>query len=42
VAQKPANPWKPVAVVLALVLGLVLICAALVLSGIMKLGFSLL
>ena len=36
------NPWKAIAIVLALVLGVVLICATLVLTGVMKLGLSLL
>ncbi len=36
------NPWKPVAIVLALLLAVVLIAAALVAADVMKLGFSLL
>jgi hypothetical protein len=39
---RPAIPWKPVAIVLALVLVAVLICMALIVTGVMKLGFSLL
>lgn len=40
--EKPSNPWKPIAIVLALLLIVVLIAAALVATDIMKLGFSLL
>ena len=40
--QKSDTPWKAIAIVLALILGAVLICAALVLAGVMKLGLSLL
>ncbi len=36
------TPWKGIAIILAVVLGAVLIAAALVVSGIMDLGFSLL
>lgn len=36
------NPWKPLAIVLALLLLVVLIAAALVATDVMKLGFSLL
>ncbi len=40
---RPApNPWKPLAIVLGVLLVLVLIYAALVVSGAMKLGLSLL
>jgi hypothetical protein len=35
------TPWKPIALVLALVLVAVLIGAALVVAGVMDLGFSL-
>jgi hypothetical protein len=42
VSDKPRNPWKPIAIVLALLLVVVLIAAALVATDIMKLGFSLL
>jgi hypothetical protein len=44
VEQEPrhATPWKPIAIVLALILVLVLICMALIVTGVMKLGFSLL
>ena len=41
-SDKPRNPWKPIAIVLALLLVVVLIAAALVATDIMKLGFSLL
>jgi hypothetical protein len=37
-----STPWKPIAIVLALVLVVVLIGAALVVAGVMDLGFSLL
>jgi hypothetical protein len=40
--QKSATPWKPIAIVLALILGAVLIYTALVVSGAMNLGLSLL
>ncbi len=36
------TPWKPVAIVLALMLTLVLICVALVLTDVVKLAESLL
>ena len=36
------TPWKPIAIVLAIVLVVILICAALVVAGVMDLGFSLL
>jgi hypothetical protein len=36
------NFWKVVAIVLALLLSATLICAGLVIAGVMKLGFSLL
>jgi hypothetical protein len=41
--QEPrqASPWKPIAIVLAILLVAVLICLALIVSGVMKLGFSL-
>ena len=42
VTQQPRNPWKSVAIVLALLLGAVLVAAALVATDVMKLGFSLL
>ena len=42
VTQKGGNPWKPLAIVLALLLLVVLIAAALVATDVMKLGFSLL
>jgi hypothetical protein len=42
VTQKPGNPWKPIAIVLALLLVAVLIATALVLTDVVKLGFSLL
>ncbi len=34
--------WKSIAIVLALILGLVLVCAGLVVADVMDLGFSLL
>jgi hypothetical protein len=37
-----STPWKPIAIVLALVLAVVLICTALIVAGVMDLGFSLL
>jgi hypothetical protein len=40
--QKAENPWKAIAIVLALILGAVLIYTALVVTGLMKLGLSLL
>jgi hypothetical protein len=42
VTEKPGNPWKPIAIVLAVLLVAVLIAAALVTADIMNLGFSLL
>jgi hypothetical protein len=36
------TPWKGIAILLAILLGTVLVAAALVVSGIMDLGFSLL
>jgi len=36
------NPWKPIAIVLALLLAAVLIATALVATDVMKLGFDLL
>jgi hypothetical protein len=39
---KRRNPWKPIAIALALLLAAVLLCAALVAADVMKLGFSLL
>jgi hypothetical protein len=35
------TPWKPIAIVLAIVLVVVLVCAGLVVAGVMDLGFSL-
>ncbi len=40
--QKPRNPWKPIAIALGLVLAAVLIAAALVVTDVVQLGFSLL
>jgi hypothetical protein len=37
-----STPWKPIAIVLTFVLVVVLICAALIVAGVMDLGFSLL
>ena len=42
VTQKSATPWKSIAIVLALILGAVLICTALVVTRVMMLGLSLL
>jgi len=42
VTQTPRNPWKPLAIALALILAAVLIAAALVLTNVIQLGFSLL
>jgi hypothetical protein len=42
VTKRPGNPWKPVAIALAVLLAAVLIAAALVATGVMELGFSLL
>jgi hypothetical protein len=39
---KSANPWKTIAVLLAVALAVVLICAALIVSGVMNLGLSIL
>jgi hypothetical protein len=36
------TPWKPVAIILAIILAVVLILAALVVAGVMDLGWSLL
>jgi len=40
--QKAENPWKAIAIVLALLLGAVLIYTALVVTGLIKIGLSLL
>lgn len=40
--RKVENPWKAIVFVLALILGAVLIYTALVVTGLMKLGLSLL
>jgi hypothetical protein len=37
-----ATPWKPIAIVLAITLLMVLVLAALVVAGVMDLGWSLL
>jgi len=42
VTEKPKTPWKAIAIALALILGAVLIWAVMVVSGVMKLGLSLL
>jgi hypothetical protein len=42
VSVNPNNPWKPLAIGLALLLLGVLIAAALVATDVMKLGFGLL
>jgi hypothetical protein len=42
VQRSPQNtPWKPIAIVLAILLVGVVICMALVVTGVMNLGFSL-
>lgn len=40
--QRPRDPWKAIAIALALLLAAVLIAAVLVATDVMKLGFSLL
>jgi|307.fasta_scaffold3450917_1 hypothetical protein len=40
--ETPSNRWKGIAIVLALILAAVLVCAALVVTGVMKLGLSIL
>jgi hypothetical protein len=42
VDQQSQTPWKTVAIVLAVMLGIVLVCAALIVTGVMQLGLSLL
>ena len=42
VTPKARNPWKLIAIALALLLAAVLIAAALVAADVMRLGFSLL
>jgi hypothetical protein len=42
VTQRSPTPWKTIAIVLALMLAVVLIYTALVVTGAMKLGLSLL
>lgn len=39
---KLRNPWKPIAIILALMLAAILICLALVATDVMQLGLSLL
>jgi hypothetical protein len=39
---RSGNPWKAAVILLLVVLGAVLICATLVVSGVMRLGLSLL
>lgn len=39
---KRETPWKGIAILLAILLGAMLVAAALIVSGIMDLGFSLL
>ena len=41
-SPRPKTPWKPIAIVLALVLGVVLICAAFVVVALTDLTLSLL
>ena len=38
---RQASPWKPIAIVLAILLAVVLVCMALIVGGVMDLGFSL-
>jgi hypothetical protein len=40
--QERTTPWKPIAIVLAITLFVVLVLAALVVAGVMNLGWSLL
>ena len=40
--EQPNRLWKGIAIALALILGVVLICTALIVTGVMKLGLSLL
>ncbi|MGC1180155.1 MAG: hypothetical protein ACLQF1_21935 [Methyloceanibacter sp.] len=40
--DKVRNPWKPTAIVLALMLAAALIALVLVVTGVMKLGLSVL
>jgi len=42
VSRDPRNPWKPIAIAVALLLAVVLIAAALVATDVMKLTFDLL
>jgi hypothetical protein len=42
VTEQPRNPWKPIAIVLGLLLVAAVIAIALVAAGAMQLGFSLL
>lgn len=42
VTEQPSRLWKGIAIALALILGAVLICTALIVTGVMKLGLSLL
>jgi hypothetical protein len=42
VSQNLRNPWKPLAIALALLLAAALLALALVAAGVMQLGFSLL
>ncbi len=39
--KKPPTPWKPIAIILALLLVALLIVTALIVAGVMKLGLSL-
>ena len=40
--EQPRNPWKPIAIVLALLLAAALVALALMAADVMQLGFSLL
>ena len=40
--DQPGNPWKPIAIVLGLLLALALIAIAMMAAGVLQLGLSLL
>jgi hypothetical protein len=40
--EQPRNPWKTIAIVLALLLAAALVALALIAADVMQLGFSLL
>jgi hypothetical protein len=39
---KSNNPWKTIAILLTIALGVVIICTGLIVTGVMKLGLSFL